>query len=97
MVRTINQLTDVKCKKSKCPQDKNVLALNDGSGLMLLIKKSGTKSWVFRYTLDGKEKRIGLGVYPTISLIKARQKRDIAHQQINEGTNPKIYFEKIRI
>ena len=35
----------------------------DGGGLHLLVKKSGARSWVFRYMLKGKSRDLGfLGV-----------------------------------
>lgn len=46
------------------PLKMEATTLSDGDGLMLLVKKSGAKSWALRYWLDGKEKRSGLGPYP---------------------------------
>ena len=33
----------------------------DGSGLHLLVKESGARSWVCRFMLNGKSRDIGLG------------------------------------
>jgi len=47
---------------------------SDGiNNLNLLVKKTGTKSWAFRYTRYGKRKQMGLGAYPAISLKDARE------------------------
>lgn len=36
----------------------------DGDGLALLVKKTGARSWVFRYMIDGKSRDIGLSRCP---------------------------------
>ena len=46
----------------------------DGNGLYLLVGPSGTKSWIFRYKIDGRERAMGLGPYPAVSLASARGK-----------------------
>ena len=47
----------------------------DGQGLYLLVKAAG-KYWRMSYRFDGKQKTLALGVYPAVSLAKARQRRD---------------------
>ena len=44
----------------------------DGRGLMLLVKASGTRSWILRAISNGKRRDFGLGGYPAVSLSKAR-------------------------
>ena len=34
----------------------------DGNGLYLQVSKTGSRSWIFRYTLNGKTREMGLGV-----------------------------------
>ena len=41
----------------------------DGRGLYLQVKRGG-RSWIFRYMLDGKAHHMGLGPYPTVSLVQ---------------------------
>jgi integrase len=43
------------------------------SGLLIQITPTGATSWIFRYTLNGKRRELGLGNYPTIPLSKARE------------------------
>ena len=46
---------------------------SDGTaGLHLLVKESGSKSWVQRITIGGKRKDIGLGGSPAVTLQQAR-------------------------
>jgi len=47
---------------------------SDGvNNLYLEIKASGSKSWIFRYTIYGKRKEMGLGAFPAIELKEARE------------------------
>jgi len=34
---------------------------NDGGGLYLMIRKTGRKSWVYRYQVNGRTRDMGLG------------------------------------
>ena len=45
----------------------------DGNGLTLLMEKSGTKRWFQRVTIHGKQRNVGLGGYPAVSLAEARE------------------------
>lgn len=45
-----------------------------GESLYLLVKTSG-KYWRMNYRFDGKQKTISFGVYPDVSLAKARARR----------------------
>jgi len=44
----------------------------DGNGLRLVVSKKKAKKWVFRFTLAGRRREMGLGSYPAVSLSKAR-------------------------
>lgn len=46
---------------------------SDGGGLYLRVRKSGTKSWLFIYMLQGKRREIGLGSALDVSLAAARK------------------------
>ena len=50
--------------------------LTDGEGLFLLVTPNGKKGWRLSYRFDGKQKTLSLGVFPDVSLKKARDKRD---------------------
>lgn len=62
--------------------------LGDGFGLHLLIQPNGSKLWQLRYKYHRKENVLSFGRYPLVSLAEARQKRDVAKKQINDGINP---------
>lgn len=59
-----------------------------GSGLHLLIKKTGHKYWVFRFKLDGKRQDMGLGVFPRVALADARKMAQEARVLLDSGINP---------
>lgn len=64
-------LTDVMCKKAQ-PQEKQY-RLSDINGLSLRIDPNGKKYWSIRYTENGQRKSKALGVYPELSLKRARE------------------------
>lgn len=43
-----------------------------------------------KYRIDGKEKKLALGPYPDVSLLKARQFRDAARSKVREGADPAV-------
>ena len=59
-------LTEAACKAAK-PKGK-LFYLNDGAGLRLRVRPDGSRTWIFRYRLNGKEMSAGLGAYPTIGI-----------------------------
>ncbi len=59
-----------------------------GTGLHLLIKKTGKKYWVFRFKLDGKRQDMGLGVFPRVALADARKMAQEARVLLDSGINP---------
>jgi hypothetical protein len=79
-------LNDAVCKNAK-PQAKPQ-KLSDAHGLYLEISPAGGKYWRLKYRHMGKEKRLALGVYPDVSLLKAREKREEARKRLAEGIDP---------
>lgn len=59
-----------------------------GGGLYLSVNGVGAASWIFRFQLDGKRKRIGLGGYPSISLSAARVLAAEQKALLAQGVNP---------
>ena len=79
-------LTETAIKAAK-PKDKPYM-LRDDRGLWLLIVPGGGKYWRLRYWVDGKEKKISLGTYPSVTLKEARERRDALHKTRAEGIDP---------
>ncbi len=79
-------LTDLAIRRAK-PASKPV-RLFDSGGLYLEVVPAGGKWWRLKYRLAGKEKRIGLGVFPAVGLKEARAARDRARKLIAAGLDP---------
>jgi integrase len=60
----------------------------DGAGLYLQVSKSGSKSWIMRYTLDGKPCEMGLGSYNAFTLAEARVRAKAQRKLLTDGTDP---------
>ena len=69
------------------PADK-VYRVPDGLGMYLEVRPSGSRLWFLKYRIDGKEKRLGLGSFPEVSLADARAARDAARAEIKAGRDP---------
>lgn len=61
----------------------------DGGGMYLRVKAAG-KYWRLDYRINGKAQTLSLGVYPEVSLAKARSRRDQARQRLADGINPSV-------
>src|SRR5690606_21321655 len=62
----------------------------DFDGLQLLVRPNGRKLWRFAYRFGGKQKQLALGVYPTVTLAEARDRRDAARKLLSNGTDPSL-------
>lgn len=60
----------------------------DGDGLYLNVKATGAKSWVLRFTADGRRREMGLGGFPDVTLAKARALALLRRVEIAEGRDP---------
>lgn len=82
--RTTNRLTAVGIKALL----NNPKLHPDGGGLYLQVQKPGQASWLHRYERGGKERQMGLGRYPDVSLAEARQRRDTNRAALARGVDP---------
>ena len=64
------------------------LKMSDGGGMYLLLKPDGGRYWRLDYRHGGKRKTLALGVYPTVTLADARQRREDARRLLANGTDP---------
>ena len=62
---------------------------SDGAGMYLLVKAAG-RYWRQDYAFAGKRKTLALGVYPDVSLAKARQRREKARELLADGVDPGV-------
>ncbi|MCP5405841.1 MAG: integrase arm-type DNA-binding domain-containing protein [Pseudomonadaceae bacterium] len=63
----------------------------DKDGLFLLVKPGGKKYWRFKYRFAGKEKMLGFGVYPEVSLKEARTRTEEARKMLRDGIDPSAH------
>ena len=57
----------------------------DGQGLYLLVRTSGSRSWVLRTQIDGKRQDLGLGSAGRLSLAQARTKAAELRARVQSG------------
>ncbi|QDK31735.1 tyrosine-type recombinase/integrase [Sphingomonas sp. IC081] len=87
-------LSDAKIRAIK-PRDK-AFKLTDSHRLYLLVKPNGSKLWKWNYTYGEKQKTMAFGIYPMVTLVEARAKRDKARAELEEGKDPST-VKKLRI
>ncbi len=80
------KLTNIACKNAK-PREKTY-KMFDGGGMYLEVTPAGGKYWRMKYLFMGKENRLAFGVYPEVSLLEAREKRNIARKQLQNDEDP---------
>jgi integrase len=68
----------------------------DANGLYLSIARSLSKSWVYRYQINGKRREMGLGPCDQVSLKEARVKAGDARKAQNQGHDPKTERDKLK-
>ena len=79
-------LTDTSVKNLKA-KEKTYKSF-DSKGLYLEITPKGAKRWRFKYRFMKKEKLLSLGLYPEVSLKKARSRRDEFRVLLADGVDP---------
>src|SRR5262245_56463063 len=88
MARQLNRLSVKKIANTTEPR-----LYADGGGLYLQVRRaqSGdgiTKSWIFRFELNGQESHMGLGAFNAVSLGRAREKAADARSLLADGISP---------
>ncbi|HSL80575.1 MAG TPA: integrase arm-type DNA-binding domain-containing protein [Pseudolabrys sp.] len=83
MARTLYRLTDKFVRNIGAPGYHA-----DGDGLFLQVSKTGTKSWIFRYALNGRARDMGLGPLKSVGLMEARTKAAEARLLRDKGIDP---------
>lgn len=76
-----HQLTDRKIRS--LPEGEHL----DGRGLSIKVR-GVAKSWILRFYLHDRRRRMGLGSYPDVSLAMARDRALQASRQVADGIDP---------
>lgn len=84
-------LTDTFIKGLRVEDGRLEIADTKSPGLSLRVTKNGVKTFSFRYRdkITGKIERLGLGRYPTISLVVARAMADEHRVSVTKGSSPR--------
>lgn len=82
-MREANKLTPLVVKAANRPG-----LIGDGKGLYLQVSAFGTKSWLYRYMIDGQARKMGLGAVDAVPLAKAREKARQARELVADGIDP---------
>ena len=64
--------------------------ISDGCGLYLLVAPNGGRYWRYDYRFARKSRTLALGVYPDVSLEKARARREEAIGLLADGVDPSL-------
>lgn len=91
MARLIEKLSPFKIKNTVTPG-----YYGDGGGLWLQVSSSGSKSWIFRFTLNKKQREMGIGAVHTVSLADARAKARELRLMLQDGIDPLEKREEIK-
>jgi integrase len=70
--------------------------LSDGGGLYLIAGRNGSRTWIFRYTRQGKAVELGLGASRALPASEARLKAAELRAVLAAGGDPKQHREEQR-
>lgn len=62
--------------------------LTDGGGLVLEVMPSGSKTWRYKYHLNGRREKVTIGAYPAYSIRQARDRHEELRALVERGESP---------
>jgi integrase len=83
---TKNYLSDLEVRSLKIRQREYMA--RDGGGLYVNVNPNGSKYFQFRYTFNGKQKKMQIGVYPVLTLQNARTEALRLRSMVAKGEDP---------
>jgi integrase len=83
MAKKIQQLTALAASRLSKPG-----LYADGAGLYLRVGRNGSRSWAFRFMLNGRAREMGFGGLHKVNLADAREKAGDARLLLSEGQDP---------
>lgn len=81
--RQLHKLNALKVSKESTPG-----YYANGGGLYLQISKSGSRSWIFRFSLARRSREMGLGPLSNVSLAEARALASDCRKILADGKDP---------
>lgn len=86
MPKIAKELSSVEVKRLTKP---GMHAVGGVTGLVLQIQPDGnSRHWIYRTTIGGKRRHLGLGGFPTVTLAMARELAREAYLNIRNGVDP---------
>src|SRR6059058_6044177 len=79
-------LSDTAIRKAKGRE--KPYRLTDERGLYVIVQPDGARWWRLDFSLNGKRRTMGLGVYPDVELVVARKERDRLRKLVAAGVDP---------
>jgi hypothetical protein len=73
---------------SDCEPRRYARKIFDGRGLYMLVMPNGSRYWRYNYRFKGKLNTVALGIYPDVSLDKARARHQVARALLADGIDP---------
>ena len=92
MAKELNKDVVYRAAKSK----EKDYTINDGDGLVLLVKSTGVKAWRFIYRFSGKQNRLSFGAYPSTTTESARRKAEAVREQLANDIDPSKLKKQIK-
>jgi integrase len=80
-------LSDAKIRALK-PREKPY-RVTDGQGLCLRVAPTGALSWQLHFALRGRRQILSLGLFPEVSIRRAREKTFAARMMLADGKDPR--------
>src|SRR5262245_50894758 len=98
----MGRLTAATVRAAKHPSNpQRPIRIGDGDGLYLQVAPGNTKSWLLRYTLNGKAREMGLGPVGEppagVPLAKARVLAGEARALLRDGRDPLVERAAARV
>tara|TARA_R110000787_G_scaffold33079_7_gene86907 strand:- start:166 stop:1365 length:1200 start_codon:yes stop_codon:yes gene_type:complete len=85
-----NKLTALAIKSAKVGA-----TLQDGGGLILIRTEAGGK-WIYRFSLNGRRRDMGIGSLPAVSLSQARKARNEWALVVQSGLDPIVERQRMK-
>lgn len=83
-------LTDLAIKALKPGRSRREIGDGKIEGLVLIVEPSGTRRWTYRYRYARLQRRVALGTWPAIDLVKARARAEQAVRALERGQDPAV-------
>lgn len=74
-----------------------VIKRSDSGGLFIQVSPSGSKLWRMAYRINGLQKLLSFGAYPTVTLAVARQKREDAKKLLAASVDPAFHSKQEKL